>query len=122
MRLYPVVAFGTMRVTHEVTQLGKYKVPAGTQIWTPFFPIHRSPQLWPEPDSFLPERWLEARQKLPQGVTDGQTQGVKSADAKDSDGVADAYVGVKGVTGVGMGGADDLAVELDHKEVRGLAT
>lgn len=59
MRLFPVVASGTIRVTHEPTMLGGHRLPAGQPIFIPFFAIHRSPKLWEDPDSYKPERWLK---------------------------------------------------------------
>lgn len=71
MRLYPVVSSGTARITSAPMRLGGYDLPAGQPVLIPFFAIHRSPALWPEPDAFQPERWLAGKQEqAPLGAAD----------------------------------------------------
>jgi cytochrome P450 len=56
MRLYPPGWLMT-RKAHKDDQLGKYFVPAGTEIYiSPYF-IQRNPKLWDEPDRFNPDRF-----------------------------------------------------------------
>ena len=48
MRLKPAVASGTIRVTLRDVVLGggKFKIPVGTGLWTPSYPIHNSKLNW----------------------------------------------------------------------------
>lgn len=39
-----------------------YAVPPGTIVSTQAWSLHRDPSVFPSPDSFLPERWLECSQ------------------------------------------------------------
>lgn len=60
MRLYPPV-WGLGREAGTDIEVGEYLVPAGTQIMTLPYIIHRDPELFPEPDLFRPERFLDRR-------------------------------------------------------------
>lgn len=60
MRLYPVISPGAIRFSPQELQVGQYTIPANTPIWMPYYSIHRNPDLWQHPDSYMPERWLEA--------------------------------------------------------------
>lgn len=60
LRLYPSVA-GFMREVksdREVT-LGGVKLPPRTQIFLVSWIVHRHPDLWPDPERFDPDRFLE---------------------------------------------------------------
>ncbi|MFJ6017609.1 cytochrome P450 [Streptomyces sp. NPDC092952] len=47
------------RVTTTDTQFGGHHLPRGTAIvYSPYL-LHRQPQLFPEPDRFNPDRWLD---------------------------------------------------------------
>jgi cytochrome P450 len=62
LRLYPpAYAFG--REVETAFELGGYTLPAGSQIVVSPYGIHRNPRYFPDPDGFMPERWLgqEAR-------------------------------------------------------------
>lgn len=60
MRLLPASAY-SQRVNVEAVQLGPLYLPRGTGIvFTPLV-THRLPQLYPQPDRFLPDRWLNLR-------------------------------------------------------------
>ncbi|CAF4069623.1 unnamed protein product [Adineta steineri] len=41
-------------------ELGKYHIPKGTYINVPVYPIHHDPIAWPDPETFIPERFLPA--------------------------------------------------------------
>lgn len=53
----PLVA--VMRRTLTDVELGGYRIPPDTWVITPFRAIHRNAELFPEPDAFRPERFLE---------------------------------------------------------------
>jgi len=55
-RLYPPIAIA-LRTCTEADTLGDYPIPPGTAIGLFFYALHRHPQYWPNPDSFLPERF-----------------------------------------------------------------
>jgi thromboxane-A synthase len=44
------------RISSHDYQLGKYHIPKGTIINIPVYPIHHDPNIWPEPEKFIPER------------------------------------------------------------------
>jgi len=60
LRLYPPV----WAIGREVTspfELGGYHIPKGAQVMTSAYGVQRNPELYPEPDSFRPERWLDGK-------------------------------------------------------------
>ena len=59
MRLYPP-AYIVGRRAIEPYSVGGFDFPARTLFLSPQFIVHRDPRWWPEPDRFLPERWLDA--------------------------------------------------------------
>ncbi|RJE23813.1 Cytochrome P450 [Aspergillus sclerotialis] len=59
MRLYPAMATGSPRCSDTATTILGHKIPAGTTIFSTSTSVQRDPQYWPEPDAFIPERWLE---------------------------------------------------------------
>lgn len=60
VRLWPVVT-DINRVLAQPMQLGRYELPAGTNIAASSAILHYEPDLYPEPESFRPERFLERR-------------------------------------------------------------
>lgn len=60
LRLWPVVT-DINRVLAQPMQLDKYELPAGTIIGASSAILHYDPDLYPEPDTFRPERFLERR-------------------------------------------------------------
>lgn len=58
LRLYPPAWFLTRETTAQTT-IGDTLVPAGTLVFVSPWILHRDPARWPQPDRFLPERWLE---------------------------------------------------------------
>lgn len=56
LRLYPPVWLFTRRAIKD-DQLGDYHIPAGTDIFISPYYLHRRADLWPEAESFDPERF-----------------------------------------------------------------
>ncbi|WP_354697678.1 Putative cytochrome P450 138 [Paraconexibacter sp. AEG42_29] len=59
-RSRPVISFAG-RLTREEYELGGYRLPSGTRIGLAAGLTHYDPDLFPEPDRFLPERFLTAK-------------------------------------------------------------
>uniref|UniRef100_A0A1E1WM70 Cytochrome P450 n=1 Tax=Pectinophora gossypiella TaxID=13191 RepID=A0A1E1WM70_PECGO len=57
LRIYPSVPFIARYITEDA-ELGGYTVPAGTIVQIDIFDCHRNPEIWPEPEKFIPERFL----------------------------------------------------------------
>ena len=59
LRLRPVIPV-VGRVLREPTTLGGYELPAGTAVGACIYLAHRNPDVYPEPEAFRPERFLNA--------------------------------------------------------------
>ncbi len=46
------------RVASKDYQLGEYHISKGMIIDVPVYPIHHDPHVWPEPEKFIPERYI----------------------------------------------------------------
>ncbi|XP_035825683.1 cytochrome P450 10, partial [Aplysia californica] len=57
LRMYPIT-YSTSRNMTEDTEIGGYNVPAGTHVQANLYGMYHDPALFPEPESFRPERWL----------------------------------------------------------------
>lgn len=57
LRLYPIT-YSTSRNITEDMELGGYNIPAGTHVQANLYGMYRDPELFPQPEEFLPERWL----------------------------------------------------------------
>ncbi|XP_047019503.1 cytochrome P450 4C1-like [Helicoverpa zea] len=57
LRLYPSVHFISRYFTEDV-QIGEHLVPYNTMCNINVFDIHRNPEIFPEPEKFVPERFL----------------------------------------------------------------
>ncbi|XP_070577401.1 cholesterol side-chain cleavage enzyme, mitochondrial-like isoform X1 [Ptychodera flava] len=64
MRLFPVVA-GFIRILASDTVLCGYHVPAETVVVVHTGLMSRDPELFEDPDKFLPERWMRSEQQIP---------------------------------------------------------
>jgi cytochrome P450 len=58
LRLRPVIVLVIRKLTEPV-EIGGYEIPAGAAITPSIHLVHRNPAIYPEPDRFLPERFLE---------------------------------------------------------------
>jgi cytochrome P450 len=59
MRLCPAAPI-VVRKLLEPMELGGYTIPAGTTVAPCVHLVHRRPDVYPEPERFLPERFLDA--------------------------------------------------------------
>ena len=61
MRLYPVIGGPQPRTTPADVRIGGDSViPAGTTVECSAWSLHRNPEVFPDPEVWRPERWLEA--------------------------------------------------------------
>jgi len=58
LRLRPVISIVLRKLTEPV-QIGGYELPAGVSVAPCVYLAHRNPEVYPEPERFLPERFLE---------------------------------------------------------------
>lgn len=58
MRLYPP-AWGIGRKALSAFEVGEFRLPAGTNIFMMQWITHRDGRFFPEPESFMPERWSD---------------------------------------------------------------
>jgi cytochrome P450 len=58
LRLRPVIVLVARRLTEPV-EIGGYELPAGVTVTPSIHLVHRDPETYPEPERFLPERFLE---------------------------------------------------------------
>ena len=58
LRLRPVIVLVARRLTEPV-EIGGYELPAGVTVTPCIHLLHRDPRIYPEPERFLPERFLE---------------------------------------------------------------
>lgn len=57
LRLYPIVP-AVERVLREPAKVFDYEIPAGLRLTPCMYLTHRRPEIYPEPDSFRPERFV----------------------------------------------------------------
>jgi cytochrome P450 family 135 len=58
LRLRPVISIVIRRLTEPV-EIGGYELPAGVSVTPSVYLVHRNPKIYPEPDAFRPERFLD---------------------------------------------------------------
>jgi cytochrome P450 len=58
LRLRPVISIVVRRLT-ETVEIGGYELPAGAGVTPCIHLIHRDPGIYPDPNRFLPERFLD---------------------------------------------------------------
>lgn len=56
LRLYPIAA-RLERVAKATVEINGLVIPKDMIILVPTWPIHRDPEVWPEPEVFKPERY-----------------------------------------------------------------
>jgi benzoate 4-monooxygenase len=67
LRLSPPVSFGLQRKTPpEGTNIGGEWVAGNTLVSVPAYVAHRDPAVFPDPEKFVPERWLQEDAKAVQ--------------------------------------------------------
>lgn len=58
MRLYPVASAGSIRtIGRDITTSEGHLLPIGSNCFLPFLLLFRNPDVFPNPDSFIPSRW-----------------------------------------------------------------
>ena len=58
LRLRPVISIVLRRLTEPV-EIGGHQLPAGISVAPCVYLVHRNPEIYPEPDRFRPERFLD---------------------------------------------------------------
>ncbi|HET9164052.1 MAG TPA: cytochrome P450 [Solirubrobacterales bacterium] len=58
LRLRPVISIVIRRLTEPV-EIAGYELPAGVSVTPSVYLVHRNPEIYPEPEAFRPERFLE---------------------------------------------------------------
>ncbi|XP_063905559.1 cytochrome P450 4c3-like [Zophobas morio] len=58
LRLYPSVFFMARNLGEDLKTASGYLLPKGTQVVMYIYPMHRNPDLYPDPDKFDPDRFL----------------------------------------------------------------
>lgn len=60
LRLHPIVPFVVRKLVDD-RQFGRWSLPAGSLVCPSIWLTHRRPDLWPHPDRFEPERFLDTK-------------------------------------------------------------
>jgi cytochrome P450 family 135 len=58
LRLRPVISIVIRRLTEPV-EIGGYELPAGLSVTPSIYLVHRNPKIYPDPEAFKPERFLD---------------------------------------------------------------
>lgn len=65
LRLYPASpVINLLEATEDCTLSTGYHIPAGTNLMVNLWKIHRDEQVWPDPHSFKPERFLYSHKNI----------------------------------------------------------
>ena len=63
LRILPTIPYMGRLMPHDFVLRG-YNIPAGTFIMWSAILLGKDPELFPNPDKFLPERWIEDKDKV----------------------------------------------------------
>ncbi|KAF4343784.1 fc receptor [Fusarium beomiforme] len=69
MRLHPTIISTIPRQLTEPLTLGEYTIPSGTVVGMQNWLHHRDPSVFPDPDKFIPDRWLNETHEMKSSLT-----------------------------------------------------
>lgn len=69
LRLYPSIVSTLPRVLPEPLKLGEHVIPPGTVVGMQHFVHQRNPQIFPHPERWVPERWLDPTEEMNGALT-----------------------------------------------------
>ncbi|KAI7867272.1 cytochrome P450 [Spinellus fusiger] len=64
MRLYPVTPYGVPHVAEEDFVVRNYMIKKGTTLLSDMYSMHRNPDVYPDPEKFIPERFINNKSTL----------------------------------------------------------
>ncbi|KAF8019133.1 hypothetical protein BT93_H3880 [Corymbia citriodora subsp. variegata] len=64
LRLYPPAPMTGIREAMADCHINGYHVPKGTRVLVNIWKLQRDPRVWPKPDAFCPERFLEEHKEV----------------------------------------------------------
>ena len=64
LRLRPVISIVARRLREDV-EIGGWRLPAGVTVAPSIYLVHRRPEIYPDPERFAPERFLDGGQQQP---------------------------------------------------------
>ncbi|OOQ87506.1 hypothetical protein PEBR_20328 [Penicillium brasilianum] len=68
-RLFPTIISTLPRIVTETFQMENLTLPTGTVVGMQNYVHHRDPSVFPEPNMFRPERWLESTKEMELSLT-----------------------------------------------------
>lgn len=64
LQLYPPGPLAIPHAAMEDCTVGGYKVPKGTRLMVNVWKLHRDPQIWSDPEKFMPERFMKSHSEI----------------------------------------------------------
>jgi len=58
MRCSSIVPIGVSHMAVEDTKIGGYDIPKGTMVGANIYQVHHDPEVWGDPETFRPERFI----------------------------------------------------------------